>query len=184
MSDINLISRYNFNVSSRGRRPNITIGNINSTLLLDNLGDQVTENQILVKRSNISYTKLAFQIKKNNTTLVDVILELRDKTVPPDERYWSTEIGGVSYVLRQAGTGVFQGKWVLLENNQIISYTSGTVETVPWSSGWELYNSYPEATSISCNRTDALVWGVIPLSDIVGDIEPGTGGGSINWETV
>lgn len=186
MGDIRISSTYNLNLSSKGSRPKINIGLITSRLVLDDLGDKVTENQILIKRTINSYTKLLFKVMKNDEVLVSVILDACDKKEASGGLYWSLEYNDVLHEISAAGAGFHKGKWLYLENSQIIAHSvEAASSTNPWDASWTIDNKYLEGTDVVCSKTPALVWGVVPLTDIIGDIGPGSGiGGSIEWQTV
>jgi hypothetical protein len=185
MGDINIRSTYNLTLSSKGSRPRINIGTITSRLILDDLGDGVTENQILIKKTINSYKKLLFQVKRNSNVMVDVTLDVCDRKEAPGGLYWTAEIDGSTYLIRAGTEGFFEGKWLCLKNGQVIAYTAEGVSVNPWDAEWNPHGECSEATSVECSKSPALVWSVVPLEDIVGDIEPGSGGGgSIDWKTV
>lgn len=183
---IKLNNIYNLLVSSRGIRPNISIENITSNLLLDDLGDQITDNQILIKKLSPTYKKVLIQVEKDGEYLFDEYLDIFDRNVAPSSRTWIYENEDSIYKIRKGLQGIYEGKWVLDENGVVTAYTEEDTTTAPWDATWvSSYESYVGYDNILCSKVIIPIWGVLPLSDIIGDIgDIGGGTGTIEWAVV
>lgn len=181
MSDILLAKAYDLRLSGKKQ---IVVQNLNHNLVLDDLGDNVTNNQVLAKRLVYTYRKLSLRVMEDSAVLYEAVFNITNRQVAPSKRVWTTVKDDITIRIRPGLSGMFQDKWVLDENGAISLYTTETTETLPWNAVWNVFGSvYEGATSVTCSMVQELAWGVVPISSIAGGIGGGSGEAT-NWSTV
>jgi hypothetical protein len=185
--DIQLTTSYNLAVSTRRSKIAVYANDIVHNIALDNLGDNVTDNQILIKQLSPTYRKLSFKIMDSDDEMLALALSIHDRTAAPSGRHWSHKNDDIIYTLRPGLRGVFEGKWVLDRNGEILAHTDSATTINPWDASWmSEHGDYEGHSHILCDKSIMLVWNVVPITEVVGDIEigPGTGPGHIEWVEV
>lgn len=179
---MSIILTHNYDFLVRGLRNvrKINTENIKHILNLENLGDQNTDNQVIVKKLIDHYSKLDFSILDNDNILLSKTFSILDRKVPPVQRDWRAQKEGVTIKICPGTGDFFEGKWVLNENGTITAVTTTDLNTAPWDATWMVMpNHYEGATDILCKKTTQALWVVSSLDDIVTDSDTVTA-----WEFV
>jgi len=167
-------------ISGLDKNRNVIINDLEFIFDFEQLGDKVTDGQVIVKKLLPSYRHLDITILNNEETLLTQELVIKDRFVSPTQRYWVAQNEDSTIQIRPGIQGFFDSKWVLDENGIITAYTSEATTTDPWSATWNIVDGhYATATSIVCTRLIKPLWVVVPTSELVGSIS-----GEVSWELV